>query len=63
MPFFEFFTLQKLIGLILIAAGALITYKSEKIAMAIEKPQLELTVKFCGLGVVIIAFILIMTAK
>ena len=63
MQFFDNFTIQKAVGLFMIIAGAIITYKSEKIALAIKKPQYELAIKICGLGIVITAFIIIMTAE
>lgn len=61
MSFFNNFTILKAIGLAILAAGAIVTYKSEKLALAVNKPHRELLFKICGLSAVIIAFIIIMT--
>jgi hypothetical protein len=62
MSFFENITTMEIIGLILIAAGALINFLSARIAGLIQSNNkyMQIIIKFIGLGLVAVAFFMIL---
>lgn len=62
MSFFTNITTMEIIGLVLLAAGALINFLSARIAGLIKSNNkyMPIIIKFIGLGLVILAFFMIL---
>lgn len=60
MSFFTDLTTARIAGLVLLAAGAVITFASAKISARMRAPRANLIVKLAGLGAVVAGFVLIM---
>lgn len=59
MRFFEEMTTLNILGIVLLALGAALTFTSKKIAAKLDKPHREIAFMFIGLAVVIAGFLLI----
>ncbi len=60
MDFFNGITPAGIIGFILLIAGAVVTFASRRIARNMPQKHADMIVKFIGLGVAIVGFLLVM---
>ena len=60
MDFFEGITTAGIVGFILLIAGAVVTFTSNAIGRRMKAKHADLIMKFAGLGIAILGFVLIM---